>query len=97
MKHLEYAIPIREKTAQDSLTWGTEWLNEEDAALVVTCRAARAKDAGALVRRGTALGTRRALENMARVEGASVQLGRMRMAKEIGKCTKLPKFRVVGL
>lgn len=48
-----------------SLTSGTEWLNDADAALVVTERVAIETGAVNLARRGTALGTRRALDNMA--------------------------------
>lgn len=48
-----------------SRTSGTEWLNDADAALVVTERVAIETGAVNLARRDIALGTRRALDNMA--------------------------------
>jgi hypothetical protein len=58
-----------------SLTSGTEWLKDADAALVVTERAAMALGAA---RRDSALGTRRALDNMADVRmPLSIEGGRI--------------------
>jgi hypothetical protein len=58
------------RAAKSDLTSGTEWLRDEEAASVVTERAATAKGAAILARAGKTLGAARvslrALENIAR-------------------------------
>lgn len=68
--------PVMASPKRSQLTSGTAWLNDADAASVVTDRLAMEMGAAILVRRGTALGTRRALDNMANAEGASVSIER---------------------
>lgn len=68
--------PVMASPKRSQLTSGTAWLNDADAASVVTDRVAMEMGAAILVRRGTALGTRRALDNMASAEGASVSIER---------------------
>ena len=59
-----------------NLPSGTVWLNDEDAALVVTDRAASANVGDALAGRRTVLGNLRALENIVGGVGGAVPLVR---------------------
>lgn len=77
----EFAAKLRPEGRSRDHTWGTEWFREDEAASVVTERAAIAKGAAARARTGRTLGaarvTLRALESIARSGDASGRFGRL--------------------
>lgn len=94
-------IPRGQRKKRIEHTLGTDWFRDAEAASVVTDRAATAKAAGALVRRGRARGTRRAaLENIATAGVSGKFCGgnwRGRWQKSLSKLTSFRNFAVLRL